>query len=164
MAPLETEDLEKLVVEARSDDLGIHLPLCKRAIDETFSCNGEQISLKILNREDQFVGVVRLSAIDLQVGAGDVYAWIFEIHQGCGYAKEALRLLLRYAFCEMRLQRVGATVNELNEAGIALLDRIGFKREGRRERMLYTGGEYHDQLILGLLKEAFIAIKNNEVH
>jgi len=73
-------------------------------------------------------------------------------HWGRGYMAEAVTALLGYAFGELRLNRVEATVDPMNVRSVRLLDRLGFALEGCvREKYLYKGG-VHDELVYGLLK------------
>ena len=78
-------------------------------------------------------------------------------HQRKGYAAEAISLLLRHFFHELRYQKVTVNVYSFNEPSIRLHERLGFQREGRLRRMIYTRGAYHDELFYGLTAEAFAA-------
>ncbi len=72
-------------------------------------------------------------------------------HWGHGYMSEALAVLLDFAFSELGLRRLEADVDPQNAASIALLERLGFRREGHlRERWL-VAGKVCDSLIYGLL-------------
>lgn len=44
-----------------------------------------------------------------------------------------------------------------NTASQALHERLGFQQEGRVRRMIYTDGQYHDELIYGLTGDEFAA-------
>jgi len=74
-----------------------------------------------------------------------------------GYASEAIVLLLRYYFRELRYQKVTAHVYSFNEPSIRLHERLGFQQEGRLRRMIHTDGQYFDELIFGLTAEEFAA-------
>jgi len=74
---------------------------------------------------------------------------------GRGYAKEAIRLVLRYYFEELRYQKVTVHIYAFNERSIKLHESLGFQHEGRLRRMIYTDGEYHDEILMGLTKEEF---------
>lgn len=51
-------------------------------------------------------------------------------HQGRGLAREAVRALLDHAFPAFGLHRVVAITDALNAPAAALLERLGFRREG----------------------------------
>jgi ribosomal-protein-alanine N-acetyltransferase len=63
---------------------------------------------------------------------------------GQGYMSEGLRLLLRYAFAELRLHRLEANIQPGNARSLALVRRAGFVREGFSERYLKIGGRWRD--------------------
>ena len=42
-----------------------------------------------------------------------------------------------------------------NERSIKLHESLGFQREGRLRRMIYTGGEFHDEIYMGMAREEF---------
>ncbi len=72
-----------------------------------------------------------------------------------GYASEAITLVLRYYFRELGYQKVTVHVYDFNEPSIRLHERLGFQREGRLRRMIYTDGTYHDDLLYGMTAEEF---------
>jgi RimJ/RimL family protein N-acetyltransferase len=42
-----------------------------------------------------------------------------------------------------------------NERSIKLREKLGFQHEGRLRRMIYTGGEFHDEIYMGMTREEF---------
>lgn len=70
-----------------------------------------------------------------------------------GYGSQALRMLLRFAFAEINMFRISATVPEYNEAAVALLKKFGFVEEVRRRQALDRDGRRWDLLVFGLLKD-----------
>lgn len=72
-----------------------------------------------------------------------------------GYAAEAVSLVLRYYFEELRYQKVHIGVQSDNEASIALHRKLGFRLEGTQERMIFQQGTYLDLLLFGLSAEDF---------
>jgi RimJ/RimL family protein N-acetyltransferase len=76
-------------------------------------------------------------------------------HRGQHYAGEAVALVLRYFFEELRYQKVTVHVYAFNEASIRLHERLGFRQEGRLRRMVYTRGQHFDSIIYGLTAEEF---------
>jgi RimJ/RimL family protein N-acetyltransferase len=76
-------------------------------------------------------------------------------HQRKGYASEAIRLVLRYYFEELRYQKVSVPVHSDNEASIRLHEKLGFQLEGRQRRMTFSQGRFIDILWFGLTVEEF---------
>jgi len=72
---------------------------------------------------------------------------------GKGYMSEALRLVTRDAFGEMKLHRVEANVQPANAASIALVRGCGFRREGFSPRYLQVFGEWRDHERWALLAD-----------
>jgi len=63
---------------------------------------------------------------------------------GCGYMREGLELIKRYAFNELGLHRLEANIQPDNEASIALVKRCGFTYEGMSPAFLYIAGQWRD--------------------
>lgn len=115
--------------------------------------DGDNIRLVIADADDQVIGDITTHDCDPRVGTFSYGISIVATHRGKGYATEALALLLRYMFRERRYQKATVSIYAFNTASIALHERLGFSREGQLRRMTFSRGEYHDQLIYGLLRE-----------
>jgi RimJ/RimL family protein N-acetyltransferase len=76
-------------------------------------------------------------------------------HWGKGYAREAIAIVLRYYFRELRYQKATVHIYTFNARSIGLHAKIGFKREGRLRRMAYTNGIYYDDIVMGQTAEEF---------
>jgi len=79
-------------------------------------------------------------------------------HRRKGYAGEAIRLVLRYYFEELRYQKVTVPVHSYNAASIRLHERLYFKLEGTHRRMGFTRGSYFDVLWYGMTVDEFQSI------
>ncbi|MBK8022573.1 MAG: GNAT family N-acetyltransferase [Chloroflexi bacterium] len=101
------------------------------------------------------VGSLNTHTADHRVGSFMYGLSIAPDHQRKGYGSEAIRLVMRYFFQEKRYQKVSAEVYSFNEPSIRLHDHLGFTLEGRLRRMVYTGGQFYDALIYGMLREEF---------
>lgn len=80
-------------------------------------------------------------------------------HRGGGYGKDALRLLMDYAFKTLNLNRVWCEVFS-NNAAIEVYRKIGFVDEGKMRQHHFDDGEYLDSYILGLLREDWLSKKD----
>jgi len=61
-----------------------------------------------------------------------------------GYMTEAIELMLRYAFEDLKLHRLEANIQPHNAASIGLVKRVGFVREGYSRRYLKVCGRWRD--------------------
>lgn len=78
--------------------------------------------------------------------------------QGRGYAAEAVRALLGYAFGTLRLHRVSATTDCENAASVALLERVGMRREAHFLQHVWFKGRWSDEYVYALLRDEWTAV------
>jgi [ribosomal protein S5]-alanine N-acetyltransferase len=72
---------------------------------------------------------------------------------GHGYATEAARALLRWAFDTLDLNRVQAETDTRNLASARVLEKLGFVREGRLREDCVVNGDVSDSWVYGLLRQ-----------
>ncbi|MET7327416.1 GNAT family N-acetyltransferase [Nonomuraea sp. NPDC005650] len=103
--------------------------------------------------DQRAVGFVRLrdakpevgnAGLDIQLGEKDVW--------GRGYATEAMRLMCRYGFNEMRLHRITLDFAADNTAARRVYEKVGFVEEGRVRECFRRDGKWHDLILMGLLE------------
>jgi ribosomal-protein-alanine N-acetyltransferase len=68
----------------------------------------------------------------------------FVPHAGKGLMSAGLQAVIGEAFRGLALHRLEANVQPGNTASIALVERLGFRLEGRSPRYLHIGGEWRD--------------------
>lgn len=78
---------------------------------------------------------------------------------GRGYMSEALRLVLNYAFDDLKLHRVEANIQPHNFASIALVKRAGFEQEGYSRKYLKICGRWRDHQRWAILAEDWRAMR-----
>ena len=71
---------------------------------------------------------------------------------GHGYATEAARALLQWAFDTLDLNRVQAETDTRNAASARVLEKLGFVREGTLREDCVVNGEVSDSWVYGLLR------------
>jgi RimJ/RimL family protein N-acetyltransferase len=71
-------------------------------------------------------------------------------HWGRGFAREALAFVLDRAFGSHGLPKVDADVDPRNAASLKLLEELGFRETGRKERTWLVGGQWCDSVYLEL--------------
>lgn len=99
------------------------------------------------------VGICRLYAIDFSHAFCSVGFAIRREKWRKGIMTEALHAVVRFAFDELRLHRVEAQVHVYNRACIGLLEKAGFRREGRLRKNFYIRGRHYDSFMYGLIKK-----------
>lgn len=168
LRPVEEEDLEMLRELTNRPDyenmiVGWSFPISKKEQIEWFQkCkNGlERLRYIIETPEDGAVGMIGLKDIDWKNGSADGLGMRIarkEIRTR-GLATDAWMTLLRYAFDELRLNRVNGSALEYNIASRKVCEKVGFKVEGIKRGAIYKKGEYHDLIMFGVLKEDYIEL------
>ena len=110
--------------------------------------------LVCLRADGAIVGVVNLNDIVLGALRGAFLGFYGSIqHAGRGYMRDGVRLALRHAFRVLALHRVEANVQPGNRRSIALVKRLGFRREGLSRRYLKVGGRWRDHERWAILAE-----------
>jgi [ribosomal protein S5]-alanine N-acetyltransferase len=71
---------------------------------------------------------------------------------GHGYATEAARALLQWAFDTLDLNRVQAETDTRNAASARVLEKLGFVREGMLREDCVVNGEVSDSWVYGLIR------------
>jgi [ribosomal protein S5]-alanine N-acetyltransferase len=100
------------------------------------------------------VGAINLTEIVRgSFQSGYLGYYIGAAYAGQGYMTEALQLMLRLAFRQLRLHRVEANIQSTNHASLRLVRRAGFRREGYSPRYLKIAGRWRDHERWALLVE-----------
>ena len=76
---------------------------------------------------------------------------------GKGYGQDAIRTLLTFVFGEMNLNRIYLRVYADHALAINAYRKCGFVEEGCLRQGVYSEGRYHDMLVMGILKQEFLA-------
>ncbi len=104
-----------------------------------------------LPREERVIGTCTLWQLDAGNRRSEIGFALHRDHWGQGLMRDALTALLEFAFVGLDLHRLEADVDPRNVASLALLERLGFQREGYlRERWQEPDGAA-DSVFLGLL-------------
>lgn len=120
----------------------------KAGVDDTFFWMIEDL-------QGNHVGYINTFDCEKRTGTFKYALIIKRSYWRQGYGREAIRIILRYYFRELRYQKVTVVIYAFNERSIRLHEQMGFQLEGRLRRMVYTNGNYYDELYYGLTIEEF---------
>jgi diamine N-acetyltransferase len=112
----------------------------------------KQLRLAISNKQGEALGFIDLfdfDPISKKAGVGIVLAK--REHRGKGYGKEALTLLIAYAFGRLGLHQLYCNVLESNTASLNLFEQLGFKKVGLKKDWSYWEGHYENEWLLQLI-------------
>jgi RimJ/RimL family protein N-acetyltransferase len=72
--------------------------------------------------------------------------------RGKGIGRDAVKLLLGYAFDTLNLRRIEMRVLASHDAAVKLYETSGFVVEGRLRQAYYSAGTFVDVLVMALLR------------
>jgi RimJ/RimL family protein N-acetyltransferase len=78
---------------------------------------------------------------------------------GKGLGTEAIRAVAEFAFDTLGLHKLSTRVLAYNLRAIRAYEHVGFVREGLERESALIGGTWHDDVIVGLLKRDFDALR-----
>lgn len=143
--------------------LGKWLPFVDntRVIDDTKSYIAALLSspgrddspVFVIHFQGEFAGLIGFKDTDLQNKRTEIGYWLSEPFQRKGIMTRSVRMLTRYAFEKMHLNRVQIKCAVGNDPSGNIPKRIGFTFEGiERDGELQSGGYYADLKVFSLLR------------
>ncbi len=105
--------------------------------------------------EKQIIGMMGLMNINYKNKNAEIGYWLGKKYWRKGLTKEASNLIIDFGFKELRLERIYAKVMHPNIASQKLLEKIGFKLEGRLRRDEFKNNKWYDDFIYAILKEEY---------
>jgi aminoglycoside 6'-N-acetyltransferase len=116
----------------------------------------------IRDEHGRFAGTMYLVIKSVDDRTAEI-GWILRPEaQGRGYASEAARLLLDFAFEQLELHRVYAELDPRNTASVALCERLGMRHEGHFVEDMFLKGEWTDTGRYAILEREWHARSGGE--
>jgi UDP-4-amino-4,6-dideoxy-N-acetyl-beta-L-altrosamine N-acetyltransferase len=165
LRPLKMSDWEKTIqwrndIEIKKMAMMHPFPITEMVEKEWYenilkSTSNRTVYFTIVKKNDIPIGFVTLNkisythkncALGIVIGEKD--------DQGKGYGKEAMALIISYAFNTLNLNKITVEVVENNKTAIALYKKLGFTEEGRLKQQFYAEGKYLDVIILAKFRQS----------
>lgn len=159
---IEAEDIDFLCDLPNDPDvwpyLHNHLPnnrLSERECIEERVAEDKSVNLLICvgkNREEP-AGKIGFTPATPVNGSAELSIMLASNFWGEGYGTEATRLLTTFAFEERRIHRLFAEAIDENVGSCRILEKLGFRQEGRLKEAAYHQGRYMDLLLYAILED-----------
>lgn len=117
--------------------------------------NDDSFRWIVENLEGEVVGSIDTFACNRRNGTFKYGLALLPNYRSRGYAHEMVTMVLRFYFHELNYQKVTPHVFSFNMASIKLHEKLGFKLEGQLRSMIFTNGEYYDELYFGMTRTEF---------
>jgi len=104
-------------------------------------------AMAIVEKEmGKFVGSCGMAPVDLEPGEIQIFYVILPEYQGRGFASEAAAGLVEYAFLNLGVERLFASMATENAASVKVAEKLGMTFEGSAEKevngVVYRGRRY----------------------
>jgi len=116
--------------------------------------NTENLQLGIyIKGVNQLIGYAGISNISKFNKSGEYFIFIGDKTQwGRGISTEVTKQILEIGFNKLGLNRIMLTVSEPNIGGVKSYLKAGFKQEGILREASFRDGQFHDKIVMSVLK------------
>ncbi|MBN1541035.1 GNAT family N-acetyltransferase [candidate division KSB1 bacterium] len=170
LRPVEPDDAEMVYAgknQHARDALFLYFPLTLDQIQieqKHWIENRETLLFTICTCSNgEAVGQTAFVRWDMVSRAAIFYLAIYHTnHWSKGYGSEAVRLMCRYGFEILNLNRIQLVVSSENAAAVRVYEKAGFRIEGTLRQAMYRNGRYIDFHVMGLLREEYTFTKESD--
>lgn len=162
---VQREDLKTLYQLEQDLDLvlladGNWQPIPLATVEKDFDKNveDEDRSWFVIEADGKVIGSIGLHHRDrrLQLSAFGIAIYVRE-YLGKGYGRDAINVLLEWAFDLQNFRRIWLETWATNERAIRCYQALGFVEEGRLREHGYYKGKYFDVVLMGLMRSEWEA-------
>jgi diamine N-acetyltransferase len=147
------DDLELI---ARSEDAPprpVSLAEREQRFDELLEEPDRTVMRFVIEVDGELIGECQLHFIDHYRGSCELGIALGREYWAKGFGQDAVRTLVHFAFRDLHLRKVGLEVLADDERAIGAYRKVGFVEEGRLRAHSWFEGEFHDALVMGILRE-----------
>ncbi|HEY2492416.1 MAG TPA: GNAT family protein [Paenibacillus sp.] len=96
------------------------------------------------------MGSIGFLYLDQENKKTEIGYWLGKEYEGNGLITKSIKVLINYAFEELKLNKIEIGVATDNLKSRAIPEKLGFKREGELRDYEYINGRFLDRIIYGL--------------
>lgn len=131
------EDLKKHINRINADEDRVDFAIC-------------------INSSNMVIGELSILDIDTYNESAGFRIALSQIENiSKGYGSEAIKLALAYTFDTLKLNRLQLEVYSFNKRAIKAYKKCGFKAEGELKQAIKIDGDFHDEIIMAILKSEY---------
>ncbi|NHJ40296.1 MAG: GNAT family N-acetyltransferase [Asgard group archaeon] len=125
---------------------------------------GNGYHFAVENKETkEFIGGGGLLGINNIIRSAELGIAIYaEKNWGKGYGTDTMKVLLKFGFDYLNLNRIQLRVVEFNTRGIKTYKKVGFKEVGRFRASHFWEGKYSDQILMDILRDEWLEFNENK--
>jgi RimJ/RimL family protein N-acetyltransferase len=113
----------------------------------------------VLRESGSVIGDIGMHFLPQDSPQVEVGITLDSVYQGKGYATEALSAVLEYLFLTLNKHRIFASVDPRNGASVALLERVGMRREAHFRESLWFKGAWADDYVYAILGREYRSVE-----
>ncbi len=127
-------------------------------LEEVSPADGDWISFAtVLKASGEVIGDCSVHVVSSEHRQGEIGYIFHPDHHGHGYATEAARAQLRFAFEELGFHRVIGRLEPRNAPSARVLERIGMRREAHLVENEWVKDEWQSELVYAILEREWRA-------
>lgn len=101
----------------------------------------------VITQESRIVGQLTVGGIAYgSLRSAHMGYWVDSAYAGRGIAPLAVAMGIDYCFSKLQLHRIEINIRPENEASKRVVEKLGLRYEGLRERFLHINGDWRDHL------------------
>ena len=101
----------------------------------------------------EIIGMISLIHLDKESKRAEIAYWIGKDYWGKGIGTEAVNIILKFGFKQLKLMRIFGRAMHENIASQKLLEKTGFKYEGTMRKYKFWHGKWMDYLMYSILRD-----------
>ncbi len=106
--------------------------------------------------DEKYIGGCGINRLDWKNKVATVGIFIGDKdYWGKGYGTDAMKVLMKFIFEQMNINKIKLHVYAFNERAIKSYKKCGFTVEGVLRQELYRDGKYHDEYVMGILRDEY---------
>lgn len=167
LRPLQLSDMERSILwrndpDIRDMTLSYRFPVTQVMEENWYrkSMAGEdhtKVFFAIENNDDgKHIGFTHLYNIDF-ISSNAYFGIVIgdKSEHGKGKSKEAIHLILQFAFKQLNLHKINLEVASFNKKAIAVYRSFGFATEGILKEQIFMDGLYYDRISMAIFRDDY---------